>query len=78
MSYAFFCSFLQPPTNSVSIFARTSNKKKAVPVPDVPGGKGQGGGAVATHLGHRIAMAFLVMGLMAGLGALIDTDADNA
>jgi 3-phosphoshikimate 1-carboxyvinyltransferase len=62
-----------------------------------PGGKGLGGGSVATHLDHRIAMAFLVlglatekpvtiddqamiatsfpefMGLMAGLGAEIDT-----
>ncbi|MBX3570238.1 MAG: 3-phosphoshikimate 1-carboxyvinyltransferase [Rhizobiaceae bacterium] len=29
----------------------------------VPGGKGLGGGTVATHLDHRIAMSFLVMGL---------------
>ena len=28
-----------------------------------PGGKGLGGGTVETHLDHRIAMAFLVMGL---------------
>lgn len=28
-----------------------------------PGGKGLGGGTVATHLDHRIAMSFLVMGL---------------
>ena len=28
-----------------------------------PGGKGLGGGTVATHLDHRIAMSFLVLGL---------------
>ena len=31
----------------------------------VPGGKGLGGGTVTTDLDHRIAMAFLVMGLAA-------------
>ena len=30
-----------------------------------PGGKGLGGGTVETHLDHRIAMAFLVLGLAA-------------
>ena len=33
--------------------------------PAGPEGKGLGGGTVATHLDHRIAMAFLVMGLAA-------------
>jgi len=29
----------------------------------VPGGRGLGGGKVETHLDHRIAMSFLVLGL---------------
>ncbi|MGN6584336.1 MAG: 3-phosphoshikimate 1-carboxyvinyltransferase [Rhizobiaceae bacterium] len=37
-----------------------------------PGGKGLGGGTVATHLDHRIAMAFLVMGLAAEKPVTID------
>jgi 3-phosphoshikimate 1-carboxyvinyltransferase len=36
------------------------------------GGKGIGGGTVATHLDHRIAMAFLVMGLAAEKPVTID------
>ena len=32
-----------------------------------PGGKGLGGGTVATHLDHRIAMAFAVVGLPVGV-----------
>lgn len=37
-----------------------------------PGGKGLGGGAVATHLDHRIAMSFLVMGLASEKPVSID------
>ncbi|HVW57946.1 MAG TPA: 3-phosphoshikimate 1-carboxyvinyltransferase [Rhizobiaceae bacterium] len=39
------------------------------------GGKGLGGGFVETHLDHRIAMAFLVMGLSAGKPVTIDDSA---
>ncbi len=37
-----------------------------------PDGKGLGGGTVATHLDHRIAMAFLVMGLAAEKPVTVD------
>ncbi|MBK8456143.1 MAG: 3-phosphoshikimate 1-carboxyvinyltransferase [Phyllobacteriaceae bacterium] len=37
-----------------------------------PDGKGLGGGAVATHLDHRIAMSFLVMGLAAEKPVTVD------
>ncbi|MBP0437227.1 3-phosphoshikimate 1-carboxyvinyltransferase [Tianweitania sediminis] len=37
-----------------------------------PDGKGLGGGTVATHLDHRIAMAFLVMGLAAEKAVTVD------
>ena len=37
-----------------------------------PGGKGIGGGTVETHLDHRIAMAFLVMGLAAERPVTVD------
>ena len=37
-----------------------------------PGGKGIGGGTVATHLDHRIAMSFLVMGLAAQSPVVVD------
>jgi 3-phosphoshikimate 1-carboxyvinyltransferase len=37
-----------------------------------PGGKGLGGGTVATHLDHRIAMSFLVMGLASEKPVTID------
>jgi 3-phosphoshikimate 1-carboxyvinyltransferase len=37
-----------------------------------PGGKGLGGGIVKTHLDHRIAMSFLVMGLAAEKPVTID------
>ncbi|RCL02308.1 MAG: 3-phosphoshikimate 1-carboxyvinyltransferase [Candidatus Tokpelaia sp. JSC189] len=37
-----------------------------------PDGKGCGGGTVATHLDHRIAMSFLIMGLAAEHGVTID------
>ncbi|PYE89281.1 3-phosphoshikimate 1-carboxyvinyltransferase [Phyllobacterium leguminum] len=40
-----------------------------------PGGKGIGGGTVATHLDHRIAMSFLVMGLAAEKPVTIDDSA---
>ena len=36
------------------------------------GGKGIGGGTVATHLDHRIAMSFLVMGLAAEKPVTVD------
>jgi 3-phosphoshikimate 1-carboxyvinyltransferase len=37
-----------------------------------PDGKGFGGGHVATHLDHRIAMSFLIMGLAAGTPVTVD------
>jgi len=37
-----------------------------------PGGKGLGGGTVTTHLDHRIAMSFLVMGLAAEKSVTVD------
>ena len=37
-----------------------------------PGGRGLGGGTVETHLDHRIAMSFLVMGLAAGKPVTVD------
>ena len=37
-----------------------------------PGGKGIGGGLVATHLDHRIAMSFLIMGLAAEKPVTVD------
>ncbi|GHD16105.1 3-phosphoshikimate 1-carboxyvinyltransferase [Tianweitania populi] len=37
-----------------------------------PGGKGLGGGSVETHLDHRIAMAFLVMGLASERPVTVD------
>ncbi|WP_036484870.1 3-phosphoshikimate 1-carboxyvinyltransferase [Nitratireductor basaltis] len=41
----------------------------------VPGGKGLGGGTVATHLDHRIAMSFLVLGLATEKPVTIDDSA---
>jgi 3-phosphoshikimate 1-carboxyvinyltransferase len=38
----------------------------------VPGGKGLGGGTVKTHLDHRIAMSFLVMGLASEKPVTVD------
>jgi 3-phosphoshikimate 1-carboxyvinyltransferase len=40
-----------------------------------PGGRGIGGGIVATHLDHRIAMSFLIMGLAAQKPVTIDDSA---
>ncbi|MBY8916646.1 3-phosphoshikimate 1-carboxyvinyltransferase [Nitratireductor sp. L1-7-SE] len=40
-----------------------------------PGGKGLGGGTVQTHLDHRIAMSFLVMGLATEKPVTIDDQA---
>ena len=37
-----------------------------------PGGKGLGGGTVETHLDHRIAMSFLVMGLTSEKPVTVD------
>ena len=37
-----------------------------------PGGRGLGGGTVATHLDHRIAMSFLVMGLASEKPVTVD------
>jgi 3-phosphoshikimate 1-carboxyvinyltransferase len=37
-----------------------------------PGGRGLGGGTVATHLDHRIAMSFLIMGLAAEKPVTVD------
>ncbi len=46
--------------------------KETLSVRGRPGGKGVGGGTVKTHLDHRIAMAFLVMGLAAEKPVTID------
>jgi 3-phosphoshikimate 1-carboxyvinyltransferase len=46
--------------------------KETLSVRGVPGGKGVGGGTVATHLDHRIAMAFLIMGLAAEKPVTVD------
>src|SRR5690606_24260263 len=40
-----------------------------------PDGKGLGGGTVATHLDHRIAMSFLVMGLASEKPVTVDDSA---
>ncbi|HMF68331.1 MAG TPA: 3-phosphoshikimate 1-carboxyvinyltransferase, partial [Phyllobacterium sp.] len=40
-----------------------------------PDGKGLGGGTVETHLDHRIAMSFLVLGLAAEKPVTIDDSA---
>jgi 3-phosphoshikimate 1-carboxyvinyltransferase len=42
---------------------------------EVEGGEPRGGGTVLTHLDHRIAMAFLVMGLAARQGVAVDDSA---
>jgi 3-phosphoshikimate 1-carboxyvinyltransferase len=42
---------------------------------EVEGGEPKGGGTVLTHLDHRIAMAFLVMGLATREGATVDDSA---
>ena len=44
----------------------------ALKVRGVPGGKGIGGGMVETHLDHRIAMSFLVMGLASEKPVTVD------
>lgn len=46
--------------------------KETLSVRGVPGGKGLGGGTVATHLDHRIAMSFLIMGLAAQKPVTVD------
>ncbi|MBD0413165.1 3-phosphoshikimate 1-carboxyvinyltransferase [Oryzicola mucosus] len=44
----------------------------ALSVRGIPGGKGIGGGAVETHLDHRIAMSFLIMGLASEKPVTVD------
>jgi 3-phosphoshikimate 1-carboxyvinyltransferase len=46
--------------------------KESLSVRGAPGGRGLGGGTVATHLDHRIAMAFLVMGLASEKPVTVD------
>jgi 3-phosphoshikimate 1-carboxyvinyltransferase len=46
--------------------------KETLLVRGKPGGKGLGGGTVTTHLDHRIAMAFLVLGLAAEKPVTVD------
>lgn len=46
--------------------------KDSLSVRGTPGGKGNGGGTVATHLDHRIAMSFLVMGLASEKPVTVD------
>ncbi|MDI6025287.1 3-phosphoshikimate 1-carboxyvinyltransferase [Corticibacterium sp. UT-5YL-CI-8] len=47
----------------------------ALSVRGLPGGKGLGGGTVETHLDHRIAMSFLVMGLASEKPVTVDDKA---
>jgi len=49
-----------------------SESATALAVRGRPGGKGLGGGTVATLLDHRIAMSFLVMGLAAEKPVTVD------
>ena len=49
--------------------------KETLLVRGKPGGKGLGGGTVVTHLDHRIAMAFLVLGLATEKPVTIDDQA---
>ncbi len=51
-----------------------SEAESTLMVRGTPGGYGLGGGLVATHLDHRIAMSFLVMGLAAQNPVTIDDD----
>lgn len=51
-----------------------SEAESTLTVRGIPGGKGLGGGLVATHLDHRIAMSFLVMGLATQNPVTIDDD----
>ncbi len=46
--------------------------KEELSVRGIPGGKGLGGGTVATHLDHRIAMSFLIMGLASEKSVTVD------
>ena len=46
--------------------------RDSLAVRGAPGGKGLGGGTVATHLDHRIAMSFLIMGLAAEKPVTVD------
>ena len=55
--------------------ADCSEGETTLSVRGVPGGKGLGGGTVKTHLDHRIAMSFLVMGLAAEKPVTIDDQA---
>ncbi|KAA0968460.1 3-phosphoshikimate 1-carboxyvinyltransferase [Aureimonas fodinaquatilis] len=43
-------------------------------VTGTPGGRGIGGGRVATHLDHRIAMSFLILGLASEKPVAVDDD----
>jgi 3-phosphoshikimate 1-carboxyvinyltransferase len=49
-----------------------SEGETTLAVRGAPGGRGVGGGTVATHLDHRIAMSFLVMGLASEKPVTID------
>ncbi|MEQ1951450.1 3-phosphoshikimate 1-carboxyvinyltransferase [Mesorhizobium sp. CN2-181] len=49
--------------------------KETLLVRGKPGGKGLGGGTVVTHLDHRIAMAFLVLGLATEKPVTVDDQA---
>jgi 3-phosphoshikimate 1-carboxyvinyltransferase len=49
--------------------------KASLSVRGKPGGKGLGGGTVETHLDHRIAMSFLVLGLATEKPVTIDDQA---
>jgi len=52
-----------------------SEGASALAVRGRPGGRGLGGGTVATCLDHRIAMSFLVMGLAAEKPVTVDDTA---
>ena len=52
-----------------------TEKETSLAVRGRPGGKGLGGGTVATHLDHRIAMSFLVLGLATEKPVTVDDQA---
>jgi hypothetical protein len=65
--------FLLPAPDEQSIhLCKNLKQEKSWPARGVPGGKGLGGGTAAAHLNHRIAMAFLVMGLAAEKPVAVD------
>jgi hypothetical protein len=54
---------LAAPSKQTIHICKNFKQERGWPARGVPVGKGLGGGTAAAHLNHRIAMAFLVMGL---------------